>query len=173
MNASTLQDDDAWRTDAGHTAHTRPGATPAADRDRVRHHTAAAVVRCIDDETREQLEQYEAADAKSIATRLEALDRQWDTDRAIGLEASTMGLVGVALATLVRREFLAVPAMVGAGLVLHALTGRYPLMPVFRRLGLRTSREIARERYALKALRGDFAALTAQSSASSGTAERY
>jgi len=29
-------------------------------------------------------------------------------------------------------------------------------MPIFRRLGLRTSREIARERYAVKALRGDF-----------------
>jgi hypothetical protein len=35
-------------------------------------------------------------------------------------------------------------------------------MPVFRRLGVRTAREIARERYALKALRGDFAALGAR-----------
>lgn len=29
-------------------------------------------------------------------------------------------------------------------------------MPVFRRLGVRTSGEIDQERYALKALRGDF-----------------
>ena len=29
-------------------------------------------------------------------------------------------------------------------------------MPVFRRLGVRTAGEIDRERYALKALRGDF-----------------
>jgi hypothetical protein len=32
-------------------------------------------------------------------------------------------------------------------------------MPLFRRFGVRTSREIERERYALKALRGDFAAI--------------
>ena len=30
--------------------------------------------------------------------------------------------------------------------------------PIFRRLGIRSSREIQRERHALKALRGDFAA---------------
>ena len=29
-------------------------------------------------------------------------------------------------------------------------------MPIFRRLGFRTQPEIARERYALKAVRGDF-----------------
>jgi hypothetical protein len=39
---------------------------------------------------------------------------------------------------------------------MHAFSGRYPVLPVLRRMGLRTSREIARERYALKALRGDF-----------------
>jgi hypothetical protein len=32
-------------------------------------------------------------------------------------------------------------------------------VPVLRRLGVRTSGEIARERYALKALRGDFSNL--------------
>jgi hypothetical protein len=42
-------------------------------------------------------------------------------------------------------------------MLLYGTTGRYPLLPIFRRLGLRTAREIARERYALKALRGDFA----------------
>jgi hypothetical protein len=39
------------------------------------------------------------------------------------------------------------------------LKGWYPLLPAFRRMGVRTSREIARERYALKALRGDFAGM--------------
>lgn len=41
-------------------------------------------------------------------------------------------------------------------LLLHGVHGWYPLLPVFRRMGLRTRREIAAERYALKALRGDF-----------------
>ena len=44
-----------------------------------------------------------------------------------------------------------------AGMVLvHALNGWYPLLPLFRRRGVRSQDEIDRERYALKALRGDF-----------------
>ena len=41
-------------------------------------------------------------------------------------------------------------------LLQHALQGWCPPVPVFRRLGVRTTAEIDRERYALKALRGDF-----------------
>ena len=41
----------------------------------------------------------------------------------------------------------------------HALQGWCPPIELFRRLGVRTAGEIARERYALKALRGDFAAV--------------
>ena len=38
----------------------------------------------------------------------------------------------------------------------HAVKGWCPPVPLFRRLGVRTCGEIERERYALKALRGDF-----------------
>jgi hypothetical protein len=38
----------------------------------------------------------------------------------------------------------------------HATQGWCPPVPVFRRLGIRTQTEIDHERYALKALRGDF-----------------
>ena len=41
---------------------------------------------------------------------------------------------------------------------LHAVQGWYPLLPLFRRMGIRTETEIATERYALKAIRGDFRA---------------
>jgi len=39
----------------------------------------------------------------------------------------------------------------------HALQGWCPPLTLFRRLGIRTQREIDDERTALKALRGDFA----------------
>ena len=77
------------------------------------------------------------------------------------VEAATMGLMGLALGVFVRKQLLALPAVVAGAVLLQATTGRYPLMPLFRRLGLRTSKEIARERYALKALRGDFAGMGA------------
>jgi hypothetical protein len=41
-------------------------------------------------------------------------------------------------------------------MLLHSLQGFYPMLPLFRRLGLRTDNEIAKERFAIKALRGDF-----------------
>lgn len=42
----------------------------------------------------------------------------------------------------------------------HAVQGWCPPVPVFRRLGIRTAREIDLERYGLKAIRGDFNDLT-------------
>lgn len=140
------------------------------DTDRVRSHTAAAVLRRIDDDTTAHLLQYADAPPDASATRLTELDREWDTDRAIELEASLMGLAGLALGAFVRPAFRAMPAVVAGALLLHATTGLYPLLPVFRRLGLRTAREIARERYALKALRGDFAGLDADAPAMARTA---
>ena len=41
-------------------------------------------------------------------------------------------------------------------LLQHAVQGWCPPVPFFRRRGVRTAREIEIERYALKALRGDF-----------------
>jgi hypothetical protein len=125
--------------------------------DRVRMHTAAAVLRRIDDETVDRLRDYADAGAETISLRLQELDREWDIDRVIEAEAASTGLLGLALGALWWRGFLAVPAWVGGALLVHALIGWYPLLPVLRRERLRTAREIARERYALKALRGDFA----------------
>jgi len=125
--------------------------------DRVRMHTASAVLRRIDDETVDRVRDYADAGAETVSLRLQELDREWDTDRVIGAEAATTGLLGLALGVLWHRSFLAIPAWAGGTLLVHALSGWYPLLSVLRRRRLRTAREIARERYALKALRGDFA----------------
>lgn len=128
----------------------------ASDRDR--RHTAEWVLQRIDGETAERLYEYADAPPERVAQRIGELEREWDVDRTVELEASAIGLVGLALGAFVRPALLAVPAAVGAAVLVHALVGGYPLLPVFRRLGVRTSREIERERYALKALRGDFSA---------------
>lgn len=64
------------------------------------------------------------------------------------------------LAITVDRKWLALPAAVAGFLMQHALQGWCPPIELFRRLGVRTAGEIARERYALKALRGDFASVS-------------
>jgi hypothetical protein len=129
------------------------------ERDPVRRRTAAAVLRRIDDDTIASLIEHDHAGRAVVDDRLHALEREWDVDRTIEAEASTMGLLGLALGVFVDRRLLALPTLVAASLLMYAGTRRYPLLPLFRRLGVRSAREIARERYALKALRGDFAAL--------------
>ncbi len=113
--------------------------------DRDRRYTAASVLQRIDEDTEARLQTYAAAGPEAIAGRVAELDQESDIDRAVELEASLMGLMGLGLGALVRRGFLAAPALVGAAVFLHAAVGWYALLPLFRRLGLRTSREIARE----------------------------
>lgn len=134
--------------------------------DRARRHTARSVLRRIDDDTVDHLLEVEHH-PEAAGERLQALDREWDLDRTLEVEAATVGLLGLALGVLVRPAFLAVPATVGGAVFLFGTRGIYPLLPIFRRLGIRSAREIERERYAIKALRGDFEALPPQ--AASGT----
>ena len=56
----------------------------------------------------------------------------------------------------INKRFLLLPGLVAGFLLQHALQGWCPPVPLFRRVGVRTATEIERERYALKALRGDF-----------------
>jgi hypothetical protein len=135
--------------------------------DRARRHTARSVLRRIDDDTLDHLMEVEQK-PETASRRLEALDREWDIDRTIEAEAATMGLIGLALGTLVRPGFLALPATVGAAVFLFGTRGIYPLLPIFRRLGIRTAREIERERYAVKALRGDFDPMAQEAQPASG-----
>lgn len=132
------------------------------DADRVRIHTAEAVLQRIDDRTVRNVTDLADADPGMISRRLEELDREWDSDRVVEAEAAATGLAGLALGTLVAPAFLGLTAVVAGAVFVHAVSGFHPLLPVFRRLGIRTGREIARERYALKALRGDFVALGAR-----------
>jgi hypothetical protein len=123
--------------------------------DRARRHTARSVLQRIDQDTLDHLMDV-AAHPEIASRRLNELDAEWDLDRTLEVQAAGVGLAGLALGVFVRPAFLAIPATVGAGLLLFAITGFDPMLPVLRRLGIRSAREIERERYAVKALRGDF-----------------
>ena len=84
------------------------------------------------------------------------LDTEWDVERTLESNAATLALTGTLLGIFVDRRFLAIPIVVSGFLLQHALQGWCPPVPLFRRQGFRTMREIDTERYALKALRGDF-----------------
>jgi hypothetical protein len=128
----------------------------AAETDRVRANTSTSVNKRIDAESEYRLRANVKAPAALISDRLQTLDHEWDVERVLEVESSSMALMGLILSLLVDRRLLILPGFVSAMVFLHAAQGWYPLLPVFRRLGLRSRNEIDRERYALKALRGDF-----------------
>ncbi len=124
--------------------------------DRVPDHTAEHVNERIRRQMEERVGRIAAAGPHAIARRLDELDREWDIERTLEANAATITAVGSALALFVNRRFAFAPLVVGSFLLQHAVQGWCPPLPVFRRYGVRTQAEIEEERYALKALRGDF-----------------
>jgi hypothetical protein len=122
---------------------------------RVRLNTPDHVNEQIRTETERRIAYY-VAHPEQIDRRLAELDEEWDVERLIETEAPTMTLTGITLSALLGRKWLVLPLFAQSMVLLHALQGFYPLLPLFRRMGVRTNREIATERYALKAIRGDF-----------------
>jgi hypothetical protein len=121
-----------------------PGHTDEAVNERIRRRTEADV-------------RYFAAHPDQIGGRLRELDREWDVERALETGSAALSLAGLVLGGVGRRRrWLLLSLAVQGFFMQHALQGWCPPLPVFRRLGFRTRREIDEERYALKALRGDF-----------------
>ncbi len=123
---------------------------------RVPEHTSDSANEAIRRRTQEDIARTVAGGPEAIDHRLEELDREWDIERTLEANAATVALVGLGLGTFVDSRFYLLPAAVAGFLLQHAVQGWCPPMPVFRRLGVRTATEIEEERYALKALRGDF-----------------
>lgn len=134
---------------------------PATAR-RVENSTDPRLNEAIRARTDAEVVRLESASEEEIADRLRELDAEWDVERLLQVNASTLVMLGVLLGAKVDRRFLLLPAAVFTFFGQHALQGWCPPIPIFRRLGVRTHREIARERYALKALRGDFDELPAK-----------
>lgn len=106
-------------------------------------------------ETRARVEYY-ASRPDEIPNRLAELDNEWDVERMLEANASALAFVGTVAGLSGRPRWFLLPTFVTAFLFQHALQGWCPPLPVLRRLGFRTAREIEIERSALKALRGDY-----------------
>lgn len=128
----------------------------ASTRDRVPQHTSDCVNARIREETEISVARHMAAGDAAISRRLEELDREWDIERLLEANAATASLIGLSLGALKHRAWFIMPAVIAGFLLQHAVQGWCPPLPVLRRLGFRTANEIDYERYALKALRGDF-----------------
>lgn len=93
---------------------------------------------------------YRNAPPKELARRMDELDREWDIERTLEANAATVTLLALVLGKTVSRRWYALPAVVAGFLLQHAVQGWCPPIPVFRRLGVRTAREISEEREAMR-----------------------
>jgi len=123
---------------------------------RVSQCTSRKVNERIFSETQQSVERLCGTDKETLARRLDELDREWDVERAIQTGASMQVLLGLALGTFLDRRWYAWSGIVAGFLLMHALLGWAPPLPILRRLGFRTEAEIDEERNALRILRGDF-----------------
>ena len=101
---------------------------------------------------------YYAQHSDLIEERLNELDKEWDIERTLETNAAGVSMLGVMMAAH-SRKWLILPLAVAGFLMQHALQGWCPPIEIFRRFGVRTTKEINLERLGLKALRGDFNAL--------------
>jgi hypothetical protein len=127
-------------------------AEDSTGKDRVRHLTAPEVNREIDIRTNSNIRLYANSGEEVIHRRIEELDQEWDIERVVEVHASTLALTGLLLGVSVNRKWLVLPGVVLSFLLQHGLQGWYPLLPILRRMGVRTRGEIDREKYELKAL---------------------
>ncbi len=124
--------------------------------DRVRAHSSSQMNERIDEKTVELLCHYVEQPSEAIAQRIAELDHEWDIERWLETNASSLALAGLVLGVTASRKWLALPAIVLPFLLLHSVQGWCPPVPLLRRFGVRTRQEIDTEKYALKILRGDF-----------------
>jgi hypothetical protein len=107
---------------------------------------------------RREIEQnltYFAAHPQEIDSRLNELSSEPSLETLLTFGTGASTLLGVALGACRSRRWLVLP-LIGQGLLAwHALKGRSPAGEGLRSLGVRTTKEIADERLALKVLRGD------------------
>lgn len=124
---------------------------------RVERSTRPAVTAELRNGTIRNLDNYRYSSGGNISARIKHLNSEWDIDRVLEANAAALMLLGSLLGWKHSRSWLLLTGTVGAFLLLQALLGWCPPMPIMRKMGVRTAEEINREKNALKLMRGDFA----------------
>ena len=96
-----------------------------------------------------------AITASPATARLRQLDREWDQEQALQFGAAALGFLGAVLSLTISSAFALLPAFAFATLAQYLIQGWCPPLVLLSRIGLRSSSEIDRERYALNASVGE------------------
>ena len=133
----------------------------AHEPDHVRQHTDPEVLERIEHNIENSIRFHAAQPQRVLNARIQDLEQEWDVERCLATNASAIALGTALFGLTVHRKWLILTCAASAFLLQYALSGWCPPLPLLRRLGIRTRSEIAREKFALKVLRGDFKELPA------------
>lgn len=121
--------------------------------ERVVIHTSRESNERIQERTQRRIARLAAQGPEAILRRLEELDSEWDIERVIELQASTLTLASLIIGGLRReRKWFLLGGLAQGFLLQHSVQGWCPPIPALRWLGFRTAREIEEEREALLSL---------------------
>jgi len=124
--------------------------------DRVRRQTSPEVLEKLERQLERNVRFHGTRSEAEITSRIAELENEWSIERYLDTNASILALTGALLGLTASRKWLLLSVAVGGFLLQHAVSGWCPPIPLLRRLGIRTRGELDREKFALKALRGDF-----------------
>lgn len=110
----------------------------------------------IDETTKENIQKYVDQGEDAIDRRIKELDNKWDMEKTVRFNISVLALAGVLFGTYKKKRWSVLSVAITAFLAQHLISKWCPSIPILKKIGLQTHREIEREKYALKALRGDF-----------------
>ena len=136
-------------------------AASTNNEDRVREATPESINEKIENDTWTRVASYANKSPQEISARINELDDEWDIERYLGVNMSTLALTGLAIGALSKnKKWNILPAVVLAFFFQHSVQGWCPPLPILRHFKIRTSKEIEQEKYALKIMRGDFKELS-------------
>ena len=118
-------------------------------KDRVRKVTSREINQEINREIEESIKHYSTRGRDAIQQRIHKLEKEWDIERVLELNASLFALGGILLASVHNKKWLILSGVVTAFLAQHAIQGWCPPVPLFRLMGIRTQKEIETERHGL------------------------
>lgn len=117
--------------------------------DRVRSFTSMDINNQIDRQTEENIEFYSIQNPVTIKRRIKELDEEWDVERILEVNASTLALTGIVMGVFSSKKWLLLSALVTTFLAQHAIQGWCPPLEILRNLKVRTRKEIDFEKYSL------------------------
>lgn len=124
---------------------------------RVAHHTCYKTNAKIREQILQCLEKHKDSSQPLLSQKIEKLNCEWDTERFLETNAASILFLSSIIGFKKSRNcwFLAT-GTISMLLLLHALQGWCPPLPLIRKIGVRTPEEIRNEKDVLKRMRGDF-----------------